>query len=96
MARSGIRHQESAKRCLEAAFDLMGTVQSGPGCKMCNDSYYYLNTGETTTEQHKSPKYPHEPFKLQMLSTWAEILGAKMRSGPKGIVSFTVGKLMNP
>ena len=29
-------------------------------------------------------------------TTWAQIFGAKTRSGPPGIVSFTIGKLMIP
>ena len=78
------------------AFDSMRVAQSGPACEMCQDYYYYLNTGEVTTEQHESPKYPHESFKVHFWTTWAQILGVKMRSIPRGIVSFAVGKLMIP
>ena len=74
------------------AFDLMRVVQSAPACEMCGDYYYYLNTGEVTTEPHKSPMYPHESFKVQIWTTWAQILGIKI--GQRGIVSFTRGKLM--
>ena len=76
--------------------DLTRVVQSGPACEMCKDYYYYLNTGEVATEPHKSPMYPHESFKVQIWTTWAQILGVKMRSGPRGIVSFTLRKLMIP
>jgi hypothetical protein len=78
------------------AIDLMRVVQSGPACEMCTDYYYLLNTGEVTTEPHKSQMYQHELFNVQNWTTWAQILGAKMRSGPGGIVSFSIGKLMNP
>ena len=61
--------------------DLMRVDQRGPACKMCKDYYYLLNTGEVTTEPHKSPKYPPESFKVQLLTTCAKILGANMRSG---------------
>ena len=64
IARSGLRPLENAKRWLEVAFDLMRVVQSGPACEMCEDYYYYLNTGEVTTEPHKSPMYPHESLKV--------------------------------
>ena len=87
---------ESAKRGLEVASDLTGVVQSGPACEMCRDYYYCLNTGEVTTEPHKSPMYPHESFKVQIWATCAQILCVKMRSGPLRIVSFTIGKLMIP
>ena len=76
--------------------DLMRVVQSGPACEMCRDYYYYLNTGEVTTEPHKSQMYPHESLKVQNWTTWAQILGAKLRSERRGIVSFTQGKLMIP
>ena len=76
--------------------DPMGVVQSGPACKMCKDYYYYLNTGEATTEPHKSQMYEHESLKVQKWTTSAQISGAKMRLGPLGIVSFTIGKLMIP
>ena len=76
--------------------DLMRVVQSGPAGELCRDYYYYLNTGEVTTEPHKSQMYPHESLKVQMLTTCAQILGVKMRSGLQGIVSFSVGRLMNP
>ena len=88
--------QKTAKMWLEVAIDFMRVDQRGPACKMCKDYYYYLNTGEVATEPHKSPKYPHESFKVQIWSTCTQILGAKMRSEPRGIVSFTVGKLMVP
>ena len=96
MARSGIRPHESEKMWLEVAFDPMRVLQSGPACEMCGDYYYYLTTGEVTTEPHKQQMYPHEPFRVQIWTTWAQILGANMRSGPRGLVSFTVGKRMNP
>ena len=76
--------------------DLMRVVQSGTACKMCKDYYYYLNTGEATTEPHKSQMYEHESLKVQKWTTSAQISGAKMRLGPRGIVSFTMGKLMIP
>ena len=76
--------------------DLMRVDQRGPACKMCKDYYYYLNTGEVTTEPHKSPKYTHESFKVHYWTTWAQILSVKLRSGPRGIVSFAEGKLMIP
>ena len=81
---------------VEVAFDIIRVVQRGTGCKMCKDYYYLLNTGEVTTEPHESPKYPHESCKVHFWTAWAQILGAKMRLGPRGIVSFTIGKLMNP
>ena len=65
-------------------------MQNGKGLN------YLLNTGEVTTEQHKSQMYPHESLNVQNWTTWAQILGAKMRLGPRGIVSFTIGKLMIP
>ena len=77
MARSGIRPHESEKMWLEVAFDLIRVVQSGPGCKMCKDYYYLLNTGEVTTEPHESPKYQHESFKVHVWTTWAQVLGVK-------------------
>ena len=76
--------------------DLMRVVQSGPACEMCKDYYYYLNTGEATTEPHKSQMYEHESLNVQKGTTSAQISGAKMRLGPRGIVSFTIGKLMIP
>ena len=76
--------------------DIMRADQRGLACKMCKDYYYYLNTGEATTEPHKSQMYPHESFKVQNWTTWAQILNAKMRLGPRGIVSFNMGKLMIP
>ena len=96
MGRSCLRPHESAKRWLEIAVDLVRVVQSSPACEMCRGYCYYLNTGEVTTEPHESPKYPHEPFKVQLWSTLAQILSAKMRSGPRGIVCFADGKLMIP
>ena len=81
---------------LEVVVDLMRVVQSGPACEICKDYYYYLNTGEATTEPHKSQMYGHESLKVQNWTTSAQILTAKMRLGPRGIVSFTIGKLMNP
>ncbi len=53
----------------EVAIDLTRVFQSGPARKMCGDYYYYLNTGEVTTEPHKSPMYPHESFKVQIWTT---------------------------
>ena len=50
---------------LEVTVDLMRVVQSGPACKMCKDYYYYLNTGEATTEPHKSQMYEHDSLKVQ-------------------------------
>ena len=44
--------------------DLMRVVQSGPAYELCRDYYYYLNTGEVTTEPHKSPMYSHESLKV--------------------------------
>ena len=96
MARSGIRPHESEKMWVEVAFDIIRVVQRGTGCKVCKDYYYLLNTGEVTTEPHKSQMYPHESLKVQNWTTWAQILGAKLRSERRGIVSFTIGKLMNP
>ena len=96
VARSDTRPHESAKRWLEVTVDLTRAVQSGPACELCKDSCYCLNTGEVTTEPHRSPKYPHESFKVQIWATCAQILGAKTRSGPLGIVSFTIGKLLIP
>ena len=58
------RPRENAKRWLEVIVDLMRVVQSGPACKMCEDYYYYLNTGEATTEPHKSQMYEHESLKV--------------------------------
>ena len=89
------------------AFDLMRVQRGGlkwPSTsrewskvvEMCRDYYDYLNTGEVTTEPHKSQMYPHESFKVQNWTTWAQILNAKMRLGPRGIVSFNMGKLMIP
>ena len=65
IARSGLRPLENAKRRLEVVVDLMRVVQSGPACEMCKDYYYYLNTGEATTEPHKSQMYEHESLKVQ-------------------------------
>ena len=65
MARSGHRPRENAKRWREVTVDLMRVVQSGPTCEMCKDYYYYLNTGEATTEPHKSQMYEHESIKVQ-------------------------------
>ena len=96
IAWSDSRPHESAKRWLEVTVDLTRAVQSGPTCELCKDYYYYLNTGEVTTEPHRSPKYPHESFKVQIWATCAQNLGVKTRSGPLGIVSFTIGKLMIP
>ena len=96
MVGSGIRPHESAKRWLEVTIDLLRVDQRGPACKMCKDYYYLLNTGEVTTEPHKSQMYPHESLKVQNWTTWAQILGAKLRSERRGIVSFTIGKLMIP
>ena len=76
--------------------DLMRVDQRGPACKMCKDYYYLLNTGEVTTEPHKSQMYPHESLNVQNWTTWAQILGAKLRSERRGIVSFNIGKLMIP
>ena len=81
---------------VEVAFDIIRVVQRGTGCKVCKDYYYLLNTGEVTTEPHESPKYPHESFTVHIWTTWAQILGVKMRSGPRGIVSFTERKLTIP
>ena len=78
------------------AVDLIRVVQSGPACEMCKDYYYYLNTGEATTEPHKSQMYGHESLKVQKWTTWAQILRAKLRSERRGIVSFTMGKLLIP
>ena len=47
----------------------MRVDQRGPACKMCKDYYYLLNTGEVTTEPHKSQMYSHESFKVQIWST---------------------------
>ena len=88
--------RKSTARWLEVAFDLMRVVQRGPACKMWRYYFYYLNTVEVTTEPHKSQMYSHESLKVQNWTTWAQILGAKMRLGPRGIVSFTIGKLMIP
>ena len=33
---------------------------------------------------------------MQFWTTWAQIFGAKTRSGPPGTVSFTMGKRMIP
>ena len=96
VAWSGLRPHENAKRRIEVASDLMRVVQSGPACEMCGDYYYYLSTGKVTTEPQKSQKYPHESLKVQTWTTWAHILGVNMRSGPRGIVSSTEGKLMIP
>ena len=96
MARSGIRPHESEKMWVEVAFDIIRVVQRGTGCKVCKDYYYLLNTGEVTTEPHKSQMYPHESLKVQSWTTWAQVLGAKLRSERRGIVSFTIGKLMIP
>ena len=74
----------------------MRVAQSGPASEMCKDYYYYVNTGEVTTEPHKSQMYQHEWFNVQNWTTWAQILGARMRSAPRAIVRFTIGKLMNP
>ena len=60
-------------RWLELTVDLMRVVESGPACEMCTDYYYYLSTGEVTTEPHKSPMYPHESFKVQMWITRARM-----------------------
>ena len=72
--------RKPAKRWLEVVFDLMRlqrVAQSGPAFEMCEDYCYYLNTGEVTTEPHKSPKYPHQSFKVHFWTTWAQILGVK-------------------
>ena len=90
MAWSRHRPHESAKRCL------MRLVQSGAACEMCKDYYYYLNTGEATTEPHKSQLYEHESLNVQKWTTSAQISGARMSLGLRGIVSFTIGKLMIP
>ena len=39
---------------------------------------------------------PQVSFVMQYWTTWAQIFGAKTRSGPPGSVSFTIGKLMIP
>ena len=54
---------------VEVAFDIIRVVQRGTGCKVCKDYYYLLNTGEVTTEPHKSQMYSHESFKMQIWST---------------------------
>ena len=85
-----------AMRSLCKALEHIRVVQSGTACEMWKDYYSYLNTGEDTTEPHKSQMYPHESFKMQIWTTWAQIFGVKMRSGPRGIVSFAAGKLRIP
>ena len=54
---------------LEVAIDLMRVDQRGPACKVLKGYYYYVNTGEVTTEPHKSQMHPHELFKVQIWST---------------------------
>ena len=51
---------------LEAAIDIMRVAQRDSACKMCKDYYYFLNTGEVTTEPHKSQMYQHESLKVQI------------------------------
>ena len=43
-----------------------------------------------------SPMYPHVSSKMPFCTTWAQILGAKTRSRPPRIASFTIGTLMIP
>ena len=88
--------EKDAKRLPEMEFDPMRVDHRGPACKVCKDYYYYLNTREVTTEPHKSQMYPHESLKVQNWTTRAQILGAKLRSERRGIVSFDIGKLMIP